>query len=242
MTDPTVRNDRRTAQEVLDYLLTHLNDALRRPGMYGGETAIRLYLDAVAFADASEQEWQQELKDLQTRRGSSSTGVRGAFQDLWGDAHEGAVASVYAEIAHRQGWLQLDRTLTSAEHHEIRRVSETWCRQDRLLSDVVTAFGPPSVLFGGNNPNYPKTLAYATDQRDDSLLCFHFWNSFAADPSSPSVSIHAEPVLWAFRHGGTLFTDGFTFTPEGFARRDWAESLAARVYEEGERWVEEDKR
>ncbi|MFI6084242.1 hypothetical protein ACIBBB_25255 [Streptomyces sp. NPDC051217] len=219
MTDRTGHNGGRTAQEVRDYLLTQLNDALRRPGMYGGETALRLYLDAVAFADASEQEWQQELKDLQTRRGFSSTGVRGAFQDLWGDAHEGAVASVYAEIAHRQGWLRLDRTLTSAEYDEIRRVSETWCRKDRFLSDVVTAFGLPSVLFGGNNPNYPKTLAYASDQRDDTLLCFHLWNSFAPSPSSSSGSVHAEPVLWAFRDGGTLFTDGFTFTPEGSARR-----------------------
>ncbi|MEY7975449.1 hypothetical protein AB8O53_03800 [Streptomyces pilosus] len=219
MTDPTARNDGRTAQEVLDYLVAHLNGALRRPGMYGRETAIMLYLDAVAFADATEQAWQQELQDLQTRRGFSATGVRGAFEDLWGDAHEDAVASVYAEIAHRQGWLQLDRTLTSAEHHEIRRASQTWCRKDRLLSDVITAFGPPSVLFGGDNPNYPKTLAYATDQRDDTLLCFHLWNSFATDPRSSSVSVHAEPVLWAFRYGGTLFTDGFTFTPEGSARR-----------------------
>ncbi|MEW2625896.1 hypothetical protein [Streptomyces sp. NPDC048106] len=218
-TDPTGDNDGRTAQEVRDYLLTHLNDALRRPGMYGGEMALRLYLDAVAFMDASEQAWQQELKDLRTRRGFAPTGVSGAFQDLWGDTHEGAVASVYAEIAHRQGWLRLDRTLTSAEHDEIRRVSETWCRKDRLLSDVVTAFGPPSVLFGSNNPNYPKTLAYATDRRDDTLLCFHLWNSFVPSPSSSSVSVHAEPVLWAFRDGGTLFTDGFTFTPEGSACR-----------------------
>ncbi|MEV8626013.1 hypothetical protein [Streptomyces sp. NPDC051079] len=64
MTDATARNDERTAQEVHDYLLTHLNDALHRPGMYGGEMAIRLYLDAVAFADAAELAWQQELKDL----------------------------------------------------------------------------------------------------------------------------------------------------------------------------------
>ncbi|MFD9787810.1 hypothetical protein ACFWYX_28200 [[Kitasatospora] papulosa] len=142
------------------------------------------------------------------------------------------MASVYAEIAHRQGWLQLDRTLTPAEHHEIRHVSETWCRKDRLLSDIVTAFGPPSVLFGGNNPNYPKTLAYATAQREDTLLCFHLWNCFAPQPSSSSASVQAEPVLWAFRDGGTLFTDGFTFTPEGTARRDQAGCLAARAEEQ----------
>ncbi|MGW3133606.1 hypothetical protein [Streptomyces sp. NPDC001123] len=220
MTDATGRNDDRTVQEVLDYLVTRLNGALRRPGMYGGELAIRLFLDAVAFADAAEQAWQKELEGLRTRRALSATGVAGAFLDLWGDAHEGSVASVYAEIAHRQGWLRLDRTLTSAEHDAIRRVSATWCRKDRLLSDIVTAFGPPSVLFGGNNPNYPKTLAYATDRPDDGLLCFHLWNSFVPSPSPSSASVHAEPVLWAFRDGGTLlFTDGFIFTPEGSACR-----------------------
>lgn len=219
MTDATSPNGERTVQEVLDHLVTHLNGALRRPGMYGGEAAIRLYLDAVAFTAAAEQAWQHELKDLQTRRASSSIGVRGAFQDLWGDAHEGSVASVYAEIAHRQGWLRLDRTLTSTEHHEIRRVSDSWCREDRLLSDVVAAFGPPSVLFGGSNPNYPKTLAYATDRRDDTLLCFHLWNGFARTPGQSSASVHAEPVLWAFRDGGALFRDGFVFTPEGSGHR-----------------------
>jgi hypothetical protein len=220
MTDATGRNDERTVQEVFDYLVTRLNGALRRPGMYGSELAIRLFLDAVAFADAAEQAWQKELEGLRTRRALSATGVAGAFLDLWGDAHEGSVASVYAEIAHRQGWLRLDRTLTSAEHDVIRRVSATWCRKDRLLSDIVTAFGPPSVLFGGNNPNYPKTLAYATDRPDDGLLCFHLWNSFVPSPSPSSASVHAEPVLWAFRDGGTLlFTDGFIFTPEGSACR-----------------------
>lgn len=218
MTDGTGPSEERTVQEVFDHLVTHLNGALRRPGMYGGEVTIRLYLDAVAFTAAAEQAWQHELKLLQTRRASFSNGVCGAFQDLWGDAHEGAVASVYAEIAHRQGWLQLDRTLTSAEHHEIRRASESWCREDRLLSDVVAAFGPPSVLFGGSNPRCPKTLAYATDLRDDTLLCFHLWNDFARTPGQSSGSVHTEPVLWAFRDGGTQFTDGFVFTPEGSAR------------------------
>ncbi|MFB7383910.1 hypothetical protein ACFC0A_41625, partial [Kitasatospora purpeofusca] len=99
-----------------------------------------------------------------------------------------------------------DPHLGRAPRDPSRRVSETWCRKDRLLSDIVTAFGPPSVLFGGNNPNYPKTLAYATDQRDDTLLCFHLWNSFAPAPSTTSASDHAEPVHRAFRDGGTLFS------------------------------------
>ncbi|WP_329127374.1 hypothetical protein [Streptomyces sp. NBC_01465] len=218
MTDSTGHNGERSVQVVLDYLVRHLNSALRRPGMYGGEMGIRLYLDAVAFADSAEEACQEELEGLRTRKAFFSTGVSGAFKDLWSDTHEGSMASVYAEIAHRQGWLALDRTLTAAEYAMLRHSGETWCREDRHLSDVVTAFGEPSVLFGGTNPRYPKTLAYATDRRDDALVCFHLWNGLSPSPTSPTACLRTEPVLWAIRAGGTLFTDGFTFTPEGAAR------------------------
>jgi hypothetical protein len=35
--------------DVREYLLGTLNEALRRPGMFGGELSLRIYLDAVAF-------------------------------------------------------------------------------------------------------------------------------------------------------------------------------------------------
>ncbi|GGT43814.1 hypothetical protein ACFFV7_33245 [Nonomuraea spiralis] len=219
------RESRRTVQEVHHYLLTQLNLALRRPGMYGGEIALRLYMDATAFADDREAAWREELEQLRTRECFPSTGVRGAFRLLWGDDHEGAVSSVYAEIAHRQGWLELDRTLSLAEYDEIFRTSKSWCAQDRFLSEVYTTFGPPSVLFGGTNPNFPKTLAYSTDRPEDPLICFHLWNGFASPPSSESVPVHAEPALLAIRTGGTRFTDGFTFAPEGTSRRQPSDQL-----------------
>ncbi|MGV9606052.1 hypothetical protein ACWDR2_20220 [Streptomyces sp. NPDC003631] len=45
------------------------------------------------------------------------------------------------------------------------------------------------------------------------------WNGFVPSPSSSSAFVHSEPVLWAFRDGGTRFTDGFTYTPDGSASR-----------------------
>jgi hypothetical protein len=156
MTDPTGRNDERTAQEVREYLVTHLNGALRRPGMYGGEVAIRLCLNAVAYADAAEQTWQQELKDLQTRRGSSSTGVRGAFQDLWGDAHEGAVASVYAEIATvRDG---CDSTGSSPRLSTTRSVASARPGAARTVSSATLSWrsARPRSISGGTTPTTPR--------------------------------------------------------------------------------------
>lgn len=42
---------RRTVDDVRAYLLGNLNSAVRRPGMYGGEFALWLYFDAMAFTD-----------------------------------------------------------------------------------------------------------------------------------------------------------------------------------------------
>jgi hypothetical protein len=213
----------RTIQQVREYLLTQLNLALRRPGMFGGEIALWLFMGAMAFTDDREEAWREELDMLRTRGASVSTGVTGAFQRLWGDGHEGAVSSVFAEVAHRQGWLALDRTLSSTEYDQMLISSRSWCTQDRFLSEVSATFGPPSVLFGGTNPNFPKTLAYATGRSEDALICFHLWNGFASHPIAGPAPVHTEPVLLAVRIGGARFADGFTFTPEGTSRRQPSE-------------------
>jgi hypothetical protein len=76
MTHTTGDKGGRTAEEMRNYLLTQLNSALRRPGMYGGEVAIRLFLDAVAFADDREHAWGEELQTLRTRHASLYRGAR----------------------------------------------------------------------------------------------------------------------------------------------------------------------
>ncbi|MER5327107.1 hypothetical protein ABT003_48240, partial [Streptosporangium roseum] len=91
--------------------------------------------------------------------------------------------------------------------------------QDRVLSEVLETFGPPSVLFGGNNPLYGKTLGYLTEQAKEPMLFFHLWNG--TDPGAESTwpPIYGEPVLLAVRYGTGPFRDTFTFTPEGHKRR-----------------------
>jgi hypothetical protein len=57
----------RTAGEIRQYLLTQFNQALRRLGMYGGEIAIRLLADALAFTDRREPQWDEALGSLRTQ-------------------------------------------------------------------------------------------------------------------------------------------------------------------------------
>lgn len=211
----------RTGAELREYLLNRLNLALRRPGMFGAEIALVALGDAIAFADRREAQWRAERDSLDARGASSATGVLGTFTGVLpsGSRCDDAVASVYAELAHRCGWLKLDRVLSNAEYTEIRADLDSWSTRDWRMSQILARLGQPSGFFGGTSPYYPKTLAYATEQGDDPLVCFHLWNSF--DLSSPSElrAVYPEPMLMAVRCGTGAFLDAFTFTPEGAARR-----------------------
>lgn len=201
--------------------LNQVNHVLRRPGMFGrDEIPELLLLEAMAAVDGSLERWQAECDRLDESHASTATGVMGAYSDILpADALREATASVYAEIAHRLGWLELDRALSAAEFQRLRGDIGGWVTQDRTLSEVIETFGPPSLWIGGTNPYFPKTLAYTTADHDDDLICLHLWNAFAARLRG----VHPEPVLLAVRHRPGPFPDAFSFTPEGLRRRPTAD-------------------
>ncbi|MFG1842844.1 hypothetical protein ACGFH8_30960 [Micromonospora sp. NPDC049175] len=202
-----------------------VNGVLRRPGMYGrDEMAERLLLEAMAAVDGCLKRWSVECDGLRERDGFTATGVGGAYRNvLPAGAVRDATASVYAEIAHRLGWLELDRALSEAEYEQLHADISGWLSRDRTLPEVIETFGPPSLQIGGTNPYYPKTLAYTTADRDHDLICFHLWNALAntaVETGPPGV--HPEPVLLAVRHRPGKFPESFSFTPEGQYRRPTA--------------------
>jgi hypothetical protein len=218
-------NDQDDHKLVLEEARRHhrkqLNWALRRPGMYGrDESAELLLLEAIAAVNGSLARWRAERDALRDRSAFTPTGVRGAYEDvLPADALRDATASVYAEIAHRCGWLDLDRALPDAEFRKLTAGIGGWVAQDRTLSEVIDTFGPPSLWIGGSNPFFPKTLAYTTADRSHDLICIHLWNTFANAPGEELRGIHPEPVVLAARHKPGAFPGSFSFTPEGLRRR-----------------------
>jgi hypothetical protein len=228
---------RPAAGEIREYLLTQFNQALRRPGLYGGEIALQLLIDALAFADARQPEWNRAQASLRTRGATTSLGVRGAFQRLWGDhgaRPDDAMASVYAEMTLPLGWVRLDRTLTRPEYGDLVRVCGPWAQQDRTLTEVLAAYGPPSIWLGGTNPYYPMTLGYAPGPSGlagadgpDALVCFHFWNRLLPS-GADRRAVHDEPVLLAVRGPGPDFAASFAVTPAGAAHRRAAPAAPIR--------------
>ncbi|MEU4508175.1 hypothetical protein AB0G05_01645 [Nonomuraea wenchangensis] len=209
----------RSSAEIRSYLIGQVNQALRRPGMFGGETSLRLLFDHLAYAEHQEKEWARAVRSLRMRGAFNSLGVTGALATVLPDLGEDGVASIYAELAHDRGWLQPDTTLTAGDHASLRRRITAWAAHDRTLTDVRKEFGSPSVLLGGTNPFYGKTFAYLTEQATEPIIFFHLWNGCHDETETTWRPIHDEPVLLAVRCGRGAFKDTFTFTPEGSRRR-----------------------
>ncbi|MFE4057821.1 hypothetical protein ACFXP3_16240 [Streptomyces sp. NPDC059096] len=207
------------AEEIHDHLVDQLNLALRRPGMYGGEVAFRILVDHLLFVGRQPEAWDQLKQSWEEQGLWTPIGPGGAFQDVFpaqGGCYE--VASAYAEFARRRGWLKPDRVLTAEEYESITGRVREWAAADRTWADVTAEFGPPSALFGGNNPLYGKTLSYLSEDPQQSAVVFRLWNG--SEPGTePWPPEHAQPLLLAVRFGGGSFRGSLTFTPEGQRRK-----------------------
>jgi hypothetical protein len=209
-----------SADEIHAYLLEGLNMAFRRSGVLGGEIHITRLLDLLLFAERRQDAWGEVLHhELGKRDAVTASGALGAFREFLPTDQGHAVASVYAEIARRQGWLRVDRVLDADEYGSMLVGIDSWASQDRVWEDVTATFGPPSILFGGSNPLYPKTLGYATRAASDPMLFFHLWNGSEPEAESSWPPVYEQPVLLAVRRGDAPFSAAFTFTPEGQRRR-----------------------
>ncbi|MEU9186131.1 hypothetical protein AB0D14_16590 [Streptomyces sp. NPDC048484] len=152
--------------------------------------------------------------------------LAGAFWEMvLGHYDEGATASVYAEFAHRRGWLAPDRVLTPDEYRTLRDRARSWAGEDRVWADVTAEFGPPSMLIGGTNPYYGKTLGYLGEGIEEPIVFFHLWNGSAPDAEASWPELK-EPLLLGLRFGNGPFRESFTFTPEGQRRRPERDSDA----------------
>lgn len=111
--------------------------------------------------------------------------------------HVEEAASVYAELVRRRGWLRSDRILTADEYADLRRTVIDWVASDRTWTDVTSEYGQPSILFGGTNPLYGKTLAYMSDEPNEPMVAFHFWNGPESGAETTWPPAHPELLLVA---------------------------------------------
>ncbi|MFD0038583.1 hypothetical protein ACFVIZ_13190 [Streptomyces anulatus] len=202
-----------------------MNSALRRPGMFSQhDAALRMLIDHLLFVECRPEIWAEEQRAWARRGAGTSIGLAGMFRELTGACDQNCIASVYAEFAHRRGWLRPDHLLSAGEHHALRTRVRPWAQTDRSWVDVLTEFGPPSILCGGASPQYSKTLGYLGEDPEEPAVFFHLWNGSTPAPES-TWPARDEPVLLAVRFADAPFAEAFTFTPEGQRRRPEPDSL-----------------
>lgn len=123
-----------------------------RPGMYAGsgpemETVAGDRLRDLCFLDERDDEYEHVRESL---RRYGKLGVHGPFATIF--APEGRytdeVASVYAEVYHRMGYLPVERLLDPDEWLPLTRLREWVGERDMRRSEVEAAFGAPSLRVG----------------------------------------------------------------------------------------------
>lgn len=205
-----------SAEEIHAYLVERLNGALSGPEMFGGEISLRLLMGHLLMAEREPEAFGRLQRSWEERGIWTSTGVIGAFRDLIPKPNYSCgMASVYAEFAQARGWLRPECTLAPEAYQAMVDQVRDWAGKDRTWADVIDRFGPPSVLFGGSNPLYSKSLGYLTDDSGLPMVVFHLWNGTEPGRGDGWPPAHEQPLLLAVRHGDGLFRESFTFTPHG---------------------------
>lgn len=208
----------KSAEEIRDYLIELLNNALLRLSMYGDESIAMHFSSALAFIDEREPEWEACLSDLKARGALRARGVSGAFHEVthqWATDNE--IASVFAEIAFKMGYLKTDRLLDRDEFESLRSGLRSTCRsRDFTMEEVLAEFGAPSWI-SGTKPYSSCVFVYFCREPDSGSLSFDFWNELDRGTVADKVcgKFGDLPVLRDVRIRGATFAREFTFTPLG---------------------------
>ncbi|MFE5597565.1 hypothetical protein [Streptomyces sp. NPDC056549] len=207
-----------SASEIHAHLVDRFNRAICRPHHYGGEVALHLLTEAILVAEGRQEAYRAQQDAWIRSRTMRPKGVIEAYGELIpGGSYDVGMASVFAEFAQRCGWLTTGRLLTTSEYDALAGSARQWAATDRTWSEIVNAFGAPSITLGGEDPQDSKSLGYLSEEPRMPMVVFHLWNGSASGTNSGPPA-HGQPQLLAVRFGDGPFKETFTFTPEGKLR------------------------
>jgi hypothetical protein len=208
-------------------LIEQVSQMLQRAGMYAVhdqdfESLCWLRLGDLRFLDDLPEPSRDELGLSDKYR---SCGIPGPFREAFGKEHRyyNEVASVYAEVFHRYGYLTPGRLVPDEEWPGLLAAADSAYRDaDTRLSDVVEDLGPPSF----------KIHRYLLCYGPESGTGWVFFDGFTYHPDEHGApqtvftGYPADPILRSIRLPGPDFEAGLRLTPLGAAlHRSQAESV-----------------
>lgn len=217
----------KSATEIHAYVLAHLQRALFRPSMYGGELAVLQFFQHLAFIEQREHELQELRRELRQSGTFNSRGVTGAFEFLFGflrkDAYIGQVVSVYARLAFAMGYLSetstdyVSRLLSEEAFASLLNQVEQPNHFDTCDPDgLIERCGEPSIRWGRHD-SYPCILLYINPQAPQQYIYFDFWAQWYKNEHGEHVpgKYGPKPRLSNIRIPAARFSEEFIWTPFG---------------------------
>lgn len=205
-------------------LIEQISRMLQRPGMYAThdqdfEVMCQMRLGDLRFLDGLPE---LTRNDLGLSSKCRSCGISGPFREVFGKETRcyNEVASVYAEIFHRYGYLAIDRLVSDNEWTALLSEADSaYTEGDTRLSEIVDAFGPPSFRIGR------WLLCYAPEEGTGWV--FFDESDYMPDVYDPEsgrfTSGYPEnPLLRSIRLPGADFEQSLRLSPRGEALRHHA--------------------
>jgi hypothetical protein len=166
----------------------------------------------LCFLDDRDADWEQEQARLQSY---GKLGVTGAFEALFGSPHcQAEVASVYAEVLHRLGYLTIASPVSQERWRELAGgLREHFEDRDVRQSQAEGILGQPSLVIDR------KVLCYAPA---DPAACWLFIDChperatrYDAGHGRYTADRDADPLVRAVRVSGPDFEAGLILTLYG---------------------------
>lgn len=201
-------------------LIEQISRMLQRPGMYAThdqdfEFMCRMRLEDLRFLDGLPELTRDDLGLSNKYR---SCGVPGPFWDAFGKETRcyNEVASVYAEIFHRYGYLTTARLVSDNDWTALLAAADSaYSEGDTRLSEIVETCGLPSFKIG------KWLLCYAPEAGTGWILFdgFVYTPDEHGAPQTPFRGYPDDPILRSIRLPGPDFEAGLRLTPRGKALR-----------------------
>lgn len=203
----------RSAEELRDRWLDLVTKVFARVGMYASTgSEMQLYaanlLGNLCFLDEREDEFRAATDELGKY---GKFGVHGPFTAIFGAERRCVpeVASVYAELFHRFGYLSVDRLLTADEWAPFADMRDWVADRDIRRGEVEAAFGTPSLVVD------KQVLCYVP--ADGSGWVFvDCWDErtprYQPGQGSFDVPVETDPLVRDIRVPADTFEDGLVLT------------------------------
>jgi hypothetical protein len=101
-------------------------------------------------------------------------------------------------------------------YSRLRQDARSWtAASDRMLADIIDAFGLPSLWRPKYNPRFSLSVGYSSESQQDPVVVFDLWQDTARDDAPGRSESGRGPLLRDVWWREDRFPEGFTFSPIG---------------------------